>query len=70
MLQAIIFDLDGVLIDSEPLMRFAFAASYRQVIGAGEPPIEAYLERGRPQLEKGAAAYRQPDHATTEEVVP
>ena len=44
MLQAIIFDLDGVLIDSEPLMRFAFAASYRQVIGAGEPPIEAYLE--------------------------
>jgi AHBA synthesis associated protein len=43
-LQAIIFDLDGVLIDSEPLMRFAFAASYRQVIGAGEPPIEAYLE--------------------------
>lgn len=44
MLQAIIFDLDGVLIDSEPLMRFAFAASYRQVIGDGEPPIESYLE--------------------------
>lgn len=43
-LRAIIFDLDGVLIDSEPLMRFAFAASYRQVIGSGPPPIEAYLE--------------------------
>lgn len=44
MLQAIIFDLDGVLIDSEPLMRFAFAQAYHQVIGDGEPPIEAYLE--------------------------
>jgi 3-amino-5-hydroxybenzoic acid synthesis related protein len=44
MLHAIVFDLDGVLIDSEPLMRFAFAESYRQVFGAGTAPIEAYLE--------------------------
>lgn len=44
MLQAIIFDLDGVIIDSEPLMRFAFAEAYRRVIGDGVPPIEAYLE--------------------------
>lgn len=44
MLKTVIFDLDGVLIDSEPLMRFAFEASYRQVIGAGPVPIEAYLE--------------------------
>ena len=43
-LRTVIFDLDGVLIDSEPLMRFAFAASYRKVIGTGTPPIEAYLE--------------------------
>jgi len=44
MLKAVIFDLDGVLINSEPLMRFAFEASYRQVIGAGAPPTETYLE--------------------------
>ncbi len=44
MLKAIIFDLDGVLIDSEPLMRLAFETAYRQVLGEGEPPIEAYLE--------------------------
>jgi len=44
MLRAIVFDLDGVLIDSEPLMRFAFEATYREVIGPGPVPIEAYLE--------------------------
>lgn len=42
--EAIIFDLDGVLIDSEPLMRFAFERCYRQYIGDGPVPIEDYLE--------------------------
>ncbi|HYP25626.1 MAG TPA: HAD family hydrolase [Blastocatellia bacterium] len=44
MLKAVIFDLDGVLIDSEPLMRFAFEQTYRMMIGGGEAPIEEYLE--------------------------
>jgi 3-amino-5-hydroxybenzoic acid synthesis related protein len=44
MLRAVVFDLDGVLIDSEPLMRFAFEVCYRNLIGNGPVPIEAYLE--------------------------
>lgn len=45
MLRAVIFDLDGVLIDSEPLMRFAFEQVYRRIIGDHQPPpIETYLE--------------------------
>jgi AHBA synthesis associated protein len=44
MLKAVIFDLDGVLIDSEPVMRIAFEESYRRVMGQGTPPIEQYLE--------------------------
>jgi 3-amino-5-hydroxybenzoic acid synthesis related protein len=43
-LAAVVFDLDGVLIDSEPLMRFAFEVSYRELGLPGSPPIEAYLE--------------------------
>ena len=43
MYTTILFDLDGVVIDSISLQRLAFAESYRHVIGEGEPPIEHYL---------------------------
>lgn len=44
MLRAVVFDLDGVLINSEPLMRFAFETVYRRIIGDEPAPVEQYLE--------------------------
>jgi AHBA synthesis associated protein len=41
-LQAVIFDLDGVLVDSFAVMRQAFATAYAEVVGTGEPPFEEY----------------------------
>jgi len=41
--QAIVFDLDGVLIDSIDVMRQAFNLAYNEVVGAGEAPFEEYL---------------------------
>jgi AHBA synthesis associated protein len=41
---AVIFDLDGVLIDSFGVMRQAFAAAYAEVVGGGEPPFEEYRQ--------------------------
>ena len=43
-LKVVIFDLDGVLIDSEALMRAAFETTYHQILGKKTPPTEAYLE--------------------------
>ena len=39
--EAVVFDLDGVLIDSFEVMRRAFALAYREVVGPGRPPFEA-----------------------------
>ena len=39
---AVIFDLDGVLVDSFDVMREAFTIAYAEVVGAGEPPFEEY----------------------------
>ncbi|MER5307643.1 HAD-IA family hydrolase [Streptomyces sp. NPDC002773] len=38
----VVFDLDGVLIDSFAVMRQAFATAYREVVGEGEPPFDEY----------------------------
>ncbi|KOG07347.1 phosphoglycolate phosphatase [Streptomyces viridochromogenes] len=47
-LRAVVFDLDGVLVDSFGVMREAFALAYREVVGEGEPPFEEYsLHLGR-----------------------
>jgi len=40
--EAVVFDLDGVLVDSFAVMRKAFAAAYREVVDGSEPPFEEY----------------------------
>jgi AHBA synthesis associated protein len=40
--QSVIFDLDGVLVDSFGVMRQAFTIAYAEVVGPGEPPFEEY----------------------------
>jgi AHBA synthesis associated protein len=40
--RTVVFDLDGVLINSFQVMRQAFALAYHDVVGEGEPPFEEY----------------------------
>jgi phosphoglycolate phosphatase-like HAD superfamily hydrolase len=42
---AIVFDLDGVLIDSRPQMEFVFRECYREFGHGGEPPVEQFFQR-------------------------
>src|SRR5207249_450169 len=39
---AVVFDLDGVLVDSLAVMRAAFTHAYRTVVNDGEPPFDEY----------------------------
>lgn len=40
--RAVIFDLDGVLVNSFEVMREAFTIAYAEVVGPGQPPFEEY----------------------------
>lgn len=40
--RAVVFDLDGVIVDSFPVMREAFAIAYAEVVGDGPAPFEEY----------------------------
>lgn len=40
--QAVVFDLDGVIVDSFGVMRQAFLAAYAEVVGDGDAPFEEY----------------------------
>lgn len=42
-MRTILFDFDGVIIDSEYVIRAAFTLSYREIVGQGEPPVDEYL---------------------------
>ncbi|MFK0121024.1 HAD-IA family hydrolase [Streptomyces sp. NPDC090994] len=39
---SVVFDLDGVLVDSFAVMREAFTLAYAEVVGPGEPPFAEY----------------------------
>ncbi len=41
---AVVFDLDGVLVDTLPVMQQAFEAAFREVVGPGDPPFDAFRE--------------------------
>ncbi|MBY8869956.1 MULTISPECIES: HAD-IA family hydrolase [Streptomyces] len=41
-LRAVVFDLDGVLVDSFEVMREAFSVAYAEVVGVGEAPFAEY----------------------------
>ncbi|MFF7889740.1 HAD-IA family hydrolase [Streptomyces sp. NPDC007896] len=41
-LRAVVFDLDGVLVDSFDVMREAFTIAYAEIVGPGEPPFREY----------------------------
>jgi AHBA synthesis associated protein len=43
-LRAVIFDLDGVLVNSFDVMRQAFALAYREIVGPGDPPFDEYRQ--------------------------
>jgi len=40
--RAVVFDLDGVLVDSFEVMREAFSIAYDEVVGVGEAPFAEY----------------------------
>lgn len=41
-IESLVFDLDGVLVDSIGVTRAAFEAAFRSEVGSGEVPFEAY----------------------------
>ncbi|MFI0542612.1 HAD-IA family hydrolase [Streptomyces sp. WSLK1-3] len=40
--RAVVFDLDGVIVDSFEVMREAFSIAYDEVVGVGEAPFDEY----------------------------
>ncbi|MEV6730913.1 HAD-IA family hydrolase [Streptomyces sp. NPDC051364] len=40
--RAVIFDLDGVIVDSFAVMEEAFAIAYKEVVGEGQAPFDEY----------------------------
>ncbi|MET8912200.1 HAD-IA family hydrolase [Micromonospora sp. NPDC004551] len=41
-IRAVVFDLDGVVVDSSAVMREAFSIAYAEVVGTGPAPFDEY----------------------------
>lgn len=52
MKKVVIFDLDGVLIDSHELQKKALIYSYRKSIGMGQVPVDAFFKLSGSSLSK------------------
>jgi len=51
MINSVLFDLDGVIIDSTPVMEFAFRQSYKNIIDKNlEPPFEEFISHSGDSL--------------------
>ncbi|AUX26884.1 uncharacterized protein SOCEGT47_074540 [Sorangium cellulosum] len=57
---ALVFDLDGVIVDSEPVMRLAYTMSCAEHGVVGAPPIEHFLRYMGMPLEAILATLRLP----------
>ena len=42
--ETIIFDLDGVIINSLEIMAKAFKIAYSEIVGKGKPPFDEYIK--------------------------
>lgn len=58
---SVIFDLDGVLLDSAALARLSFEYAYRVCVGSGAPPTDAFFARMGQSLESIVSALQLPD---------
>ncbi|MBB5774972.1 HAD family hydrolase [Nonomuraea jabiensis] len=60
MTTAVLFDLDGTIIDSEPIATQAFRAAYVECGGLGEAPVDRFLAMAGRPFEEIVAELRLP----------
>lgn len=51
MINCVVFDFDGVIIDSHDVQIMALTKSFREIVGVGEPPVEDFFKHSGNSLE-------------------